>query len=243
MLVAARPPVCPILEESRASEVAPRSGELLDLEREPGAPSQGHVGDAALARLAVAADRAAQRRLFRQLKGTLHATLYRVLGSNAHVEELLHRTFIAIFRALPFYRGEDPLALWADRITLRVARQHLRERRSLDAGAGHSESGPSLRLVTSTNDAARHRRDVARLYEELHRLEPDDQIAFALFELDGRSLGQVAELIGVSSVQAQARISRARVQLWAAARRDVALARCLRESIIDRHRSFEVALP
>jgi RNA polymerase sigma-70 factor (ECF subfamily) len=187
------------------------------------------VRDAALARLAVADDRAAQRLLFRQLKGSLHSTLYRVLGSNAHVEELLQQTFIGIFRALPFYRGEEQLTLWAERIALRVARQHLREQRSLDSGARDPEPGPSLRLVTSTNDAAQHRREVSRLYGQLRRLEPEVQITFALFELDGRSLGQVAELTGVSWARAQSRLSRARAELGLAARGDEALARWLTE--------------
>jgi len=191
-------------------------------------PRQGHVRDAALARLAVAGDRAAQRGLFRQLKGALHGTLYRVLGSNAHMEELLQKTFLAVFRALPFYHGEDPLTLWADRIALRVARQHLREPRSHDGGES-PEPGPSLRLVTSSNDAAQHRCGVARLYAQLRRLEPETQIAFALLELDARPLAQVAELTGVSTTQAGQRIRQARAHLWAAARGDQMLAQCLRE--------------
>jgi DNA-directed RNA polymerase specialized sigma24 family protein len=84
-------------------------------------------------------------------------------------------------------------------------------------------------LVTSSNDADQHRREVSRLYEQLRRLEPEVQIAFALFELDGRSLGQVAELTGVSWAQAQGRLGRARAELEVAARRDEALARWLKE--------------
>jgi len=229
MVVVARPLVCPTVQESPANGGASRPGELPGLTREREVPSNGQVSDAALAGLAVAGDRNAQRQLFQRLKGALHATLYRVLGSNAHMEELLQRAFLGVFRALPFYRGEEQLTLWADRIALRVAVQHLRECRSLEGDDGSSEPGPALRLVTSSDDAAAHSRAVARLYEQLRRLEPEAQIAFALFELDGRSLAEVAALTGLNLTRAQARISRARAQLWAAARQDDELAQCLRE--------------
>jgi len=184
-----------------------------------------------LAGLAVAGDRVAQRTLFRRLKGALHALLYRVLGANTHMEELLQKTFLSVFRALPFYRGEEPLTLWAERIALRVAGQHLREQRTLEgaADAPSMEPGPSLRWAMSTHDGAQHRRGVARLYEQLRRLGPEHQIAFALFELDARSLEELAALTGVSSAQAERQVTRARARLWDAARFDAALARCLRE--------------
>jgi RNA polymerase sigma-70 factor (ECF subfamily) len=229
MVAFARVPVCPIFEASRANGAASRPGEPPGLTSGREARPNGQVSDAELARLAVAGDRWAQRLLFQTLKGALHATLYRVLGSNARMEELLQRAFIGVFRALPVYGGEEQLTLWADRIALRVALQHLRELRSQEGDGGSSEPGPALRLVTSSDDAAAHRRAVGRLYEQLRRLEPESQIAFALFELDGRSLAEVAELTGLSSAGAQRRIARARAELQAAARADHELAQCLRE--------------
>ncbi|MEO8185407.1 MAG: sigma-70 region 4 domain-containing protein, partial [Deltaproteobacteria bacterium] len=88
------------------------------------------------------------------------------------------------------------------------------------AGDRSPDSARALRLVTSTDDTAEHRQGVARLYAQLRRLKPEYQIAFALFELDGRSIEEVAEITGVSLVAAKSRISRARRKLWDAARRD-----------------------
>ena len=82
-----------------------------------------------LCRRASAGDRAAQRVLFRDLKRPMHATLYRVLGSNRQVEDLLQEAFIELFRSLPSYRGEAKLTTWADRITTRVAYRYLRRQR------------------------------------------------------------------------------------------------------------------
>ena len=48
-----------------------------------------HVTDWDLARRAADGERHAQELLFRRLKTAVHATLYRVLGSNRHMEDLL----------------------------------------------------------------------------------------------------------------------------------------------------------
>jgi RNA polymerase sigma-70 factor (ECF subfamily) len=136
------------------------------------------------------------------------------------MEDLLQESFLAVFRALPSYRGEAKLTTWADRIAVRVAFHYLRRNSSLRAGDRSAESAPALRLVSSAEDNAEHRQGVARLYAQLRRLKPEYQIAFALFELDGRSIEEVAEITGVSLVAAKSRISRARRKLCEAARRD-----------------------
>src|SRR5262245_18162827 len=85
-----------------------------------------HISDAELAQSAAAGERLAQQLLCRRLKNAVHATLYRVLGSNLHMEDLLQESFIEVFRSLSSYRGEAKLTTWADRIAVRVAFHHLR---------------------------------------------------------------------------------------------------------------------
>lgn len=185
----------------------------------PGEPA----GDAAmleLARRAAAGERAAQRALFRDLKRPMHATLYRVLGSNRQVEDLLQDAFIELFRSLPSYRGEAKLTTWADRITTRVAYRHLKRQRLLLASAPAAPS-PS---VGGTPELDLHAKEgVRRLYAALAAMKPHYRIAFALFSIDGRSIEQVAEATGVSRIAAKSRIWRARRLLEAAARADAVL--------------------
>jgi RNA polymerase sigma-70 factor (ECF subfamily) len=211
-----------------------RPREPAALPGEPVTPTS-YSSDAALARRAASGDRSAQQLLFLQLKAAVHATLYRAVGSNMHMEDLLQESFLAVFRALPSYRGEAKLTTWADRIAVRVAFHYLRRSASLRAGDRSTESVPALRLVSSAGDNAEHRQGVARLYEQLRRLKPEYQIAFALFELDGRSIEEVAEITGVSLVAAKSRISRARRKLWEAARRDDVLTSYLANE--DGHRA------
>lgn len=173
-----------------------------------------------LARRAAAGDRAAQRALFRDLKRPMHATLYRVLGSNRQVEDLLQEAFIELFRSLPSYRGEAKLTTWADRITTRVAFRYLRRQRLVIA----SDVPASTPSVAGTPEHDLQAKEgVRRLYTALGALKPHYRIAFALFQIDGRSLKEVAEATGVSLIAAKSRIWRARRLIEAAARADAVL--------------------
>ena len=188
----------------------------------PVLPLSDRASDTVLAERAIAGDRAAQREVFRSLKGTVHATLYRVLGSNEHMEDLLQDVFVEIFRSLPRYRGEAKLSTWAGPIAARVAFHHLRSKR---ARADERALAPvRLHLVGSPEEHAQHREGLQRLYRLLRDMSPEQHIAFALYTLDGRSIEEVAEMTGVTLAAAKNRISRARRKLCAAARKDRVLA-------------------
>jgi len=158
------------------------------------------------------------------LKPCLHATLYRVLGSNAHMEDLLQDTFIEVYRSLPSYRGDAKLSTWADRIALRVAYRHFKRERSARRRA---LAEPALSLVSSSEEEMLHREGVRRLYTVLSALKPEARVAFALFAVDGRSLREVADLMGATLMATKSRIWRARRELNAAAQADGILARYL----------------
>jgi RNA polymerase sigma-70 factor (ECF subfamily) len=184
--------------------------------------------DIGLAQRAQAGDRSAQQELFRLLRQGVHGTLYRVLGSNEHMEDLLQDAFIEIFRSLPHYRGESQLNTWADRISARVAFHYLKRKRSRSEREG-TLTQVQLHLVGSPEDQAQHREGLKHLYALLRRMKPEHHVAVALFMVDGRSLEEVAEITGVSLVAAKNRVSRARRKLFEAARRDQLLASYLAE--------------
>lgn len=180
-----------------------------------------YAGDVSLAERATAGERAAQRELFHALKGMVHATLYRVLGSNEHMEDLLQDVFVEIFRSLPRYRGESKLSSWAAPIAARVAYHHLRSKR---ARRDNVVVPFQLHVVGSPEDHAQHREGLQHLYRLLRRMSPEQHLAFALFTVDGRSIEEIAELTESSTVAVKNRISRARRKLWDAARKDRVLA-------------------
>ena len=170
-------------------------------------PARAH-DDLALADRCVHGDRAAQRSLFAREKRRVHATLYRVLGSNSEMEDLVQEAFIEVFKSLASFRGEAQLSTWIDRITVRVAYAHLTRKRMrparLEAVPEMPAGDPSAEQRALMREAAR------RLYEVLDKLDAKLRIAFSLHVIDGRPLTDVARAMDSSLVATKTRVWRAR---------------------------------
>lgn len=180
--------------------------------------SAAYLGDVLLADRCREGEQEAAAELFRLHQGRVHAVLYRLLGQSADVEDLMQDTFIQVFRSLGGYRGEAKLATWIDRIAARVAYKHLgRKKRSLKTFElldDFEATGPA------PIDQAVAREGVKRLYQVLDTLSASQRIAFALYEIDGRSIAEVAELTDCTKTTAKLRIWRGRRAVLKAAQQD-----------------------
>ncbi len=174
--------------------------------------------DLELAKRCCAGEALAQRDLFQREKRRVHATLYRVLGSNSDMEDLVQEAFLEIFRALRGFRGEASLGTWIDRVTVRVAYAHLGRRRaplvSLALVPDMSSGDPSA------EERAISRETLRRLYAVLDRLEARQRVAWVLHVLDGRTIAEVASVMAAPSVLTKVRVWRARRAIERHARRD-----------------------
>jgi RNA polymerase sigma-70 factor (ECF subfamily) len=183
--------------------------------------------DLELARRAAGGDRGAQRDLFIAQRASVHHALFRILGSNRELEDLLQDAFIEIFRALPSFRGESTLGRWCQTIAIRVAYLAISRRRPPAVDLALVED-----IVASDADVRRQmlaREATRRLYAALDRIEAKQRVAYALAAIDGKSLAEVAELTGSSVFAVKTRVWRARRELWRRARKDAVLSAYLEE--------------
>jgi len=184
--------------------------------------------DLALAQRAAEGDRAAQRELFHNLKNPVHHTLFRILGANRDIEDLIQDAFLEIFRALPSFRGDSSLARWAQTIATRTAYLAIERRKppAVDLDLVEDEivdRDPDAHRVAQARQAAR------RLYAALDRIDAKQRIAFALAVIDGLSLAEVAQMTEASLVAVKTRVWRARRDLMKRAQKDPVLASYLAE--------------
>jgi RNA polymerase sigma-70 factor (ECF subfamily) len=173
--------------------------------------------DSDLVARCVAREPGAQRALFERERSRVHGLLYRVVGSNTNMDDLLQDTFLEVFRSLPGFRGESSLRTWIDRCAVRVAYAHFARKArvpSLECVQDSELDAPSAEERTSMREAVR------RLYAELDRLEPRLRMAFTLFAIENRSLREVAEIMESSLATAKVRVWRARRALEARAKKD-----------------------
>jgi RNA polymerase sigma-70 factor, ECF subfamily len=169
----------------------------------------------------VRGDRNAERALFRREYGRVHALLYRLLGPSRDLDDIAQEVFIAVFRALPRFRGESRLTTWIDRIAVRLVFDHISARKRVPIPVEEVFDRPDPGGMAE--DRAQAREGLRRLYAALASLTPDARIAFALYAIDGRSIADVAEITRVSAVTAKLRIWRARRDLESRAAADPVL--------------------
>ncbi len=156
----------------------------------------------------LARDETAQRALFARERRRVHATLHRILGSNAHMEDLAQEAFLQIFRSLGSWRGEAKLSTWIDRCTVRVAYAHLSQKK---------KRAPLLELVSepaskasSVEDRAIAREATRQLYKLLEGLSASKRIAFVLHVVEGRPVAEVASVMRATQIATKVRVFRAR---------------------------------
>jgi len=192
-----------------------------------GAASPARDLDLALARRAADGDRAAQRELFQAQRLSVHHTLYRILGANRDLEDLIQDAFLEIFRALPSFRGDSTLGRWCQTIATRTAYLAISRRKPATVDLAVVED-----VIANDHDTRRHaqvRVAARRLYAALDKVEAKQRIAFALAVIDGRSLAEVAQLTDSTMIAVKTRVWRARRDLLKRAGKDPVLASYLAE--------------
>ncbi|HSN25010.1 MAG TPA: RNA polymerase sigma factor [Kofleriaceae bacterium] len=172
---------------------------------------------------------AATRELFRRHRARVHACLYRVLGTNRDMDDLLQEAFIQVFQSLRGWRAEASLATWIDRVSVRVAYRYLSQRgRRVQTAELVDEDAPGAEGPDASRQLARD--GVKRLYRVLDELGAAARLAFTLHEIDGRPLAEVAALVGSSVTATKLRVWRARKRIEAAAADDPVLREFLQEA-------------
>ena len=190
-------------------------------------PSTKIPQDILLASRCALGDRQSCGEVFHQQKNRVHATLYRVLGRNLDMEDLIQESFIEIFKSLESFRGEAQLSTWIDRITVRVAYGYLRRKKGktarLEAIPEIPDHDPNAEQRLLLQEATR------RLHQLLDSLDAKMRIAFTLHAIDERSLVEVADLMSATLVGTKTRVWRARRILAKRARHDSLLSNYLQD--------------
>jgi RNA polymerase sigma-70 factor (ECF subfamily) len=186
-----------------------------------------YVEDVLLVDRCLTGEPAATRELFKRHRGRVHACLFRVLGTNRDMDDLLQDAFLQVFQSLRNWRAEASLATWIDRVAVRCAYRYLTQkgRRVQTDLLGDDDAVVGIEGTSARRQLARD--GVKRLYAALDELSPAARLAFTLHEIDGRPLSEVAELVGSSVTATKLRVWRARKRIESIAGEDPVLSEFL----------------
>jgi RNA polymerase sigma-70 factor (ECF subfamily) len=178
-----------------------------------------------LARYCASGSQEAQRELFRQQRAQVHRTLFRIMGSNRHMEDLVQDTFVEVLSSIGSFAGRSSLATWVDTVAARVAYRYLSRRESRARYIQAVDDLPSP--IQDPERQGTVREAMRRLYAALDRIDPKYRIAYTLHVVDGRPIREVARITRTSTVIVKSRIWRARRMMNERANRDPVLSEFL----------------
>jgi RNA polymerase sigma-70 factor, ECF subfamily len=176
-------------------------------------------------KISINALKAGDRAEFASLVETYSTQIYRlalkILNDAQDAEDVLQETFIKALRSLPSFEGRSSLSTWLYRIAVNEALMLVRKRRpgqvSIEAEKEDSDGEeepveivdwcclPEGELVNS--EATRF------LDEAIQKLSPALRAVFVLRDIEGLSVKETADALGLTEATVKTRLLRARLKL------------------------------
>ncbi len=181
--------------------------------------------DAELVRHAKAGDFAAVEALTTRYEQKVFSLALRMLRQHQDAEDVTQQTFLSALQHLPEFREESSFSTWLLRIATHAALKVIRKRRgletvSLDAATDSGPDGepiPHPEFIADWRESPRElvaRRETRRLLDEaLNQLDDKHRLVFLLRDVEGFSVRETAEQLGLSEVNVKVRLLRARLAL------------------------------
>jgi len=153
---------------------------------------------------------------------TLYRRAYRLLGNSADAEDAVQDALLAAYTHLDQFKGQSQLGTWLTSIVLNCARLQLRRRQRhvnvpLDESIGEAEIRPIGEQLADHRPSPEDLCSDAELSRRLTRfhrqLSPTLRKTFQLRDIDGRSIRETAQILGVPSGTVKAQSARARKKL------------------------------
>jgi len=159
-------------------------------------PMTGHASSAEDRRLAAACaagDTKIFEELYRRFGDRMKSIAWNHLSSAADAEDAVQETFLKIHRAASTYSGEAAFSTWAFRILVNTCYDTLRRRRRRIEEAPIEEHETIERTAPNVDDTKR-----ITLRKLLDELPEQRRTVFSLFEIEGLSHAEIAEILGIS---------------------------------------------
>jgi len=171
--------------------------------------------------------------VFREQAPALERLITRLIGPGADLEDMLQQTFLSAMQAFPQYRGEASVRTWMARIAVNAVRQHLRRPAQKRRVALELVPEEPRDEAPAPDRLADRRIRLERLFHHLEAIGPKKRIAFALTVIDGRSIEEVAALMGATPAATKSRVFWARRALLDRARKDPVLRDLLEGEVVS----------
>lgn len=183
------------------------------------------TADAELVQRAQASDLGAFEALTSRYERRIYSLASRMLRHEQDAEDVTQQTFLSALENLNGFRGDASFSTWLLRIATHAALKVIRKRKGLDTVSldETTEAADSFDAVQHPEYIADwrqspeelvHKNEVRRLLDEaLAQLDEKHRLVFLLRDVEGFSVKETAEALGLTEANTKVRLLRARLQL------------------------------
>lgn len=167
-------------------------------------------------------DREAFTRLVDETSGHIYRVALQILGDEQDAEDVLQETYIKAFRALPDFEGRSSVTTWLYRIAVNEALMLVRKRKpqtiSVDEGApfdpeAESEGIEIVDFCCLPEGELLSSESRKFLDRAIQNLPTNLRVVFVMRDLEGMSIQETSEALGLSENNVKTRLLRARLRL------------------------------
>jgi RNA polymerase sigma-70 factor, ECF subfamily len=188
-------------------------------------PTQVEPTDMDLVRRAKAGELDAFEALTTRYEQRVFSLALRMLRQEQDAEDVTQQTFLSALESLNGFRAEASFATWLFRIATHAALKIIRKRKgletiSLDAGPESADSPdavPHPEFIADWRQSPEQlvqKREIQRLLDEaLAGLDEKHRLVFLLRDVEGLSIKETSDALGLSEANTKVRLLRARLQL------------------------------
>jgi len=181
--------------------------------------------DAELVQAAKQGDLAGFEELVSRHERRVYSLAFRILQNAHDAEDVTQQAFTSVIEHLAGFREESSFATWLNRITTFAALKVIRKRKGLDTvsleeateAREDSDSIPHPEYIADWAESPERlveRNETRQLLDEaLARLDEKHRLVFMLRDVEGMSVAETAQALGLSESNVKMRLLRARLQL------------------------------
>jgi len=173
--------------------------------------------DAELVRRAQAGEMAAFEELVSRHEQRVYTLARRILRQEQDAEDVTQQAFLSALEHLDSFRGEASFTTWLSRITTHAALKIIRKRKGLPTESLDDDSLPHPEYIADWRESPAElatRTETQRLIDAaLAELDEKHRLVFLLRDVEGFSVKETADALGLSEANVKIRLLRARLEL------------------------------
>lgn len=159
-------------------------------------------------------DQNAFREILEQHQHTVARTVAGMLGNTSEVDDVVQVVFIRFYKTLHRFRGEAACRTYLTRIAINASLDVLRRRKNLRSRFISRDDEKMMLPEPGAYDSESERFDRIQLINSaMNQLKPHHRAVVVLRLIDGYSVIETAELLGIAQGTVMSRLSRATAHL------------------------------